>query len=309
MTVSGLVQVERISKSYGRQLAVDGVSFSIAPGEIVGFVGPNGAGKSTTLRVLTGLITPDSGTVSLDGIDQRTDPTGFRSRLGALIEAPAIYPMLSAFEHLAYVARIRRSFDRSRIENTLRDVGLDPASRKGVGKFSLGMKQRLGIAMAIFGGPSLLVLDEPMNGLDPSGIAELRDFLRKLPARSGACVLMSSHLLSEIEQVCHRVLFIRDGRLVGETKLSADSSDALLTIWLRTGDDGRALDALRRASFVAEAEVDVVGVSCRLSAADVAKVAPLLVSEGIAILELTSHGRRLEETYLARYAAATTRLG
>lgn len=117
MAVSGLVQVERISKSYGRQLAVDGVSFSIAHGEIVGFVGPNGTGKSTTLRVLTGLITPDSGSVSLDGIDQRTDPTGFRARLGALIEAPAIYPMLSAFEHLAYVARMRRSFDRTRIEN------------------------------------------------------------------------------------------------------------------------------------------------------------------------------------------------
>jgi len=309
MPVAGLVQVERISKSYGRQLAVDGVTFSIAPGEIVGFVGPNGAGKSTTLRVLTGLITPDSGSVSLDGIDQRTDPTGFRARLGALIEAPAIYPMLSAFEHLAYVARVRRSFDRTRIENTLRDVGLDPASQKRVSKFSLGMKQRLGIAMAIFGGPSLLVLDEPMNGLDPSGIAELRDFLRKLPERNGASVLMSSHLLSEIEQICHRVLFIRDGRLVGETKLSADSSDVLQTLWLRTGDDGRTVAVLRRASFVADAESGVGGVTCRVAAADVSGVAPLLVAEGIEILELTPHGRRLEETYLARYAAATTKLG
>jgi ABC-type multidrug transport system ATPase subunit len=217
--------------------------------------------------------------------------------------------MLSAFEHLAYIARVRRSFDRTRIENTLRDVGLDPASQKRVSKFSLGMKQRLGIAMAIFGEPSLLVLDEPMNGLDPSGIAELRDFLRKLPERNGASVLMSSHLLSEIEQICHRVLFIREGRLVGETKLSTDSSDAFETLWLRTGDDGRALDVLRRASFVTEAEADVVGVSCRLSAADVAKVASLLVGEGIAILELTPHGRRLEETYLARYAAGTTKLG
>ena len=120
---------------------------------------------------------------------------------------------------------------------------------------------------------------------------------------------MSSHLLSEIEQICHRVLFIREGRLVGETKLSADTSEALQTLWLRTGDDGRTLEVLRRASFVAEAEVDVVGVSCRISAADVAKVAPLLVGEGIAILELTPHGRRLEETYLARYAAGTTKLG
>lgn len=309
MSTPGLVQVERISKSYGRQVAVDGVSFSIGPGEIVGFVGPNGAGKSTTLRILTGLVLPDSGTVSLDGVDQRSDPTGFRARLGALIEAPAMYPMLSAFDHLAYVSRMRGSFDRSRIESTLREVGLDPASRKRAGRFSLGMKQRLGIAMAIFGDPSLLVLDEPMNGLDPSGIAELRDFLRQVPERNGAGVLISSHLLGEIEQICHRVLFVRDGRLVGETRLSANSGDSLRTIWLRTGDDAKTLDVLRRASFVAEAEASIVGVSCRLPAADVPRLAPLLVAEGIAILELTAHGRRLEETYLARFAAVTTRLG
>jgi lantibiotic transport system ATP-binding protein len=309
MPEAGLVRVEGVSKRYGRQLAVDGVSFAIEPGEIVGFVGPNGAGKSTTLRVLTGLIRPDSGSVSLDGIDQRTDPAGFRARLGALIEAPAIYPMLPAFEHLAYVARIRRSFDRIHIENALRDVGLDPASRKRAGKFSLGMKQRLGIAMAIFGRPSLLVLDEPMNGLDPSGIAELRDFLRKLPERNGTSVLMSSHLLSEIEQICHRVLFIRDGRLVGETTLSADSSDLLQTLWLRTGDDGRAVAVLRGAPFVADVERDVVGITCRIAAADAGRIAPLLVGDGIELLELTPRGRRLEETYLARYAAGTTKLG
>jgi ABC-type multidrug transport system ATPase subunit len=303
MAAAGLVQVARICKRYGQQLAVDGVSFSIAPGEIVGFVGPNGAGKSTTLRILTGLITADSGSVSLDGIDQRTDPTGFRARLGVLIEAPAIYPMLNAYEHLAYVARLRRAFDRTRIETALRDVGLDPRSAKHVGKFSLGMKQRLGIAMAIFAGPSLLVLDEPMNGLDPSGIAELRDFLRTLPERHGTSVLMSSHLLSEIEQTCHRVLFIREGRLVGETTLSADSNDAFQTLWLRTGDDRRAVAVLQAAPFILEAENDVVGVSCRVAAADVARIAPLLVREAIEILELTPRGRRLEETYLARYAA------
>lgn len=302
MPVTGLVQIERVSKHYGAQLAVDDLSFSIAPGEIVGFVGPNGAGKSTTLRILTGLVSPDSGRVLLDGIDQRTDPTGFRARLGVLIEAPAIYPMLTAYQHLAYVARMRRAFDKTRIEQTLRDVGLAPESRKRVGKFSLGMKQRLGIAMAIFGRPSLLVLDEPMNGLDPAGMADLRGFLRELPEKHGTSILVSSHLLGEIEQTCHRVLFIREGRLLGQTTLASETAGALQRLWLRTGDDTKAVAVLQRASFVAEAASDEVGLSCRLAAADVPKLAPLLVGERIDIFEMTPRGRGLEEAYLARYA-------
>jgi ABC-type multidrug transport system ATPase subunit len=300
--VTGLVQIDGVSKRYGEQRAVDDLSFSIAPAEIVGFVGPNGAGKSTTLRILAGLVTPDSGSVLLDGIDQRADSTGFRSRLGVLVESPAIYPMLTAFEHLAYVARLRRAFDGTRIRQTLREVGLDPESKKHVGKFSLGMKQRLGIAMAIFSRPSLLVLDEPMNGLDPSGIAELRTFLRELPTQHGTSILMSSHLLSEIEQICHRVVFIREGRMHGEMTLAENGSAALQRLWLRTGDDGRTFALLEDAPFVAEVTREEIGVGCRLAVSDVSKIAPLLVGAGIELFELTTHGRSLEEAYLARYA-------
>jgi ABC-type multidrug transport system ATPase subunit len=253
------------------------------------------------LRILTGLISPDSGRVLLDGLDQHADPTGFRARLGVLIESPATYPTLTAFEHLAYVARIRRAYDAPRIEQTLRDVGLAPDSRKRVGEFSLGMKQRLGIAMALFGGPSLLVLDEPMNGLDPSGISDLRDFLRELPRRRQTSILMSSHLLGEVEQTCHRVLFIRRGRLIGQTRLAADGVDGLRRLWLRTGNDASAIAALREAQFVAEASDELEGISCRVSASDVSKLAPLLVGKGIEIFEIASRSRGLEETYLARY--------
>jgi lantibiotic transport system ATP-binding protein len=305
---AGRLDVERISKRFGNQLAVDSLSFSVAPGEIVGFVGPNGAGKSTTLRVLCGLLSPDSGRILLDGVDQRTDPIGFRARLGALIESPSTYPMLSAFEHLAYVARLRGKCQAGQIDTALRDVGLAPESRKRVDKFSLGMKQRLGIAMALFTGPSLLVLDEPMNGLDPSGIAELRRFLRELPGRTGASILMSSHLLAEIEQICHRVVFIRHGRLLAEADLAGGRLDGLVQIWLRTGDDARTLAVLQLSPLVAEASREVIGVTCRVAANHVAALAPLLVTEKIDILELTSRQPRLEETYMARYGDDETRL-
>ncbi len=304
MPEPSLLQVDSLSKRFGAQRAVDGLSFEIAAGEIVGFVGPNGAGKSTTLRMITGLVRPDSGRVLLEGRELQTDPTAFRRRLGVLIESPAYYPMLTARDHLAYVARLRGTSDGKQIERALADVGLAPDSRKRVDQFSLGMKQRLGVAMALFTEPALLVLDEPMNGLDPAGIADLRSFLRQLPERRGTSVLMSSHLLGEVEQVCHRVVFIRQGRLAGQARLTQGGVNGLIRIWLRTGRDRDAVIALRAAAFVSDASAEVAGVSCCVAADDVPKLASLLVAAGIEIFELTSRGGGLEETYLAHYRNA-----
>jgi ABC-2 type transport system ATP-binding protein len=210
--------------------------------------------------------------------------------------------MLTALEHLAYLARLRGAYDRSRIERALRDVGLAPESKKRVDRFSLGMKQRLAVAMALFTEPSLLVLDEPMNGLDPSGIAELRRKHTELPGRTGASVLMSSHLLAEIEQTCHRVVFIRQGRLLAEASLGARRPDELVQLWLRTADDASAETVLQASPLVAEASREEFGVSCRLAAEHVGEVAPLLVAAGVTIFEMTSRRPRLEDAYMARYA-------
>lgn len=295
------LSVDRIRKSYGPQLAVADVSFAVAPGEIVGFVGPNGAGKSTTLRILTGLLPPDAGTVTLDGLDSARQPTAFRARFGALIEAPAMLPMLTALAHLEYVARLRGGPGRYQLRDTLKAVGLDPDSRKPVRQFSLGMKQRLGIAMAIFGEPSLLILDEPMNGLDPTGMAELREFMRGLPARMGSSVLVSSHLLSEIEQTCDRVLFIRDGHIVGDTRLGGGDGSPQV-IRLKTGNDALALSLLQLAPFVLEAAAETAGgIRCRMILNDVQHIAPLLVQHGIALLELAPAGRQLEDIYRSHF--------
>jgi ABC-type multidrug transport system ATPase subunit len=299
------LRVEGIRKSYSSQVVVNDVSFMVAPREIVGFVGPNGAGKSTTLRILTGLLAPDAGRVSLDDIDLHAQPRAFRQRLGVLIDSPAVYPMLTAVDHLQYVGRLRGLPNRGQIEDTLNAVGLDARSTKRVGQFSLGMKQRLGIAMAIFARPSLLVLDEPMNGLDPMGIAELRAFLRSLPDRLGSSVLVSSHMLSEIEQTCHRVLFLREGRLIADTPLDpGDSASAFSTVWVRTGNDALALQLLQQAPFVLEAvKVAGRGISCRIPTVDLGAIAPLMVEHAVPLLELTGEKRQLEHAYLAHFSA------
>jgi ABC-2 type transport system ATP-binding protein len=300
-----LLEIRELSFSYGRDPALEDVSFAAREGEFVGLVGPNGAGKSTTLRIVCGLLRPDAGIVMLDGIGQHQHPTRFRSRLGALIEAPACYPSLTAFDHMAYLARLRGSFDRAVLEHVLEEVGLPPRSRKPVRQFSLGMKQRLGIAMATIGAPALLVLDEPMNGLDPLSMADLREALRSRAASDGVSILVSSHLLHEIEQICHRVLFIRDSRLISEEVLGREAARTDATVVVVTGDDAAAVELLRRENCVREAELASEGVVCRLAAGDVPEIARVLVRAGVPVHAITPRRGTLEDVYRSHYGGAS----
>ena len=308
MGASARLQVERISKRFGAQRAVDSLSFAVAPGEVVGFVGPNGAGKSTTLRIISGLISPDSGRVLLDGVDLRSDPIRFRARIGVLIESPAIYPMLTAFDHLAYIARLRGACEKAAIDRALRDVGLAPDSKKVVGKFSLGMKQRLGIAMALFLSPSLLVLDEPMNGLDPSGIAELRTFLRDLPGRH-------RRERVDVESPARRNRAdVPSGCLHPPREVARRGGPHRRPAGRRRADlaaDGRRREDGGGAAGVAAHRRGLPGVG-RSQLSDChqpcAELAPLLVARRINLFEMTSQRPRLEETSMARYGDDETRL-
>jgi len=299
-----LFEANGLVKAFGGRHALHDISFSIAPGEIVGFVGPNGAGKSTTLRIACGLLRPGAGSVRLDGFCVRQSPRDYLGRLGALIESPGYWPALSARHHLAYLARTRGGTAVGRIEEALTEVGLDPTSRKPVGQFSLGMKQRLGIAMALLHRPRLLVLDEPMNGLDPAGMAMLREFLRGLGTQRGVSVLISSHLLHEVEQICDRVLFIRDGRLLDEVTLSRDGLAGIETVALRTGDDALACELLRREAFVREVVELSAGLECRIAAQDVPRLAPLLVTAGVAVWQITPRRSSIEDVYLSHFSGA-----
>ena len=209
------IAVENLSKRYRRKVAVDAVSFEIAHGEIVGFLGPNGAGKTTTLRMLSGLIRPSQGHASI--LDVRT-PGKTLAHVGTMIEEPSFYPYLSGFANLKHAALLHGGVEDNRIQEILSFVSMENAAGKKVGAYSQGMRQRLGLARALLWQPKVLLLDEPTNGLDPVGIAEIRENLIKI-AEQGVTILISSHILAELEKLVDRVLVIERGKLLFDGSL------------------------------------------------------------------------------------------
>lgn len=205
------IEVSGLTKVYGDRAALSNANFTVPSGSICGFVGPNGSGKTTTIRMLLGLITPTSGTAKVLG-ESISQPEKYLPRVGAMIEGPAFYPALSGIENLKVLANLG-GFPQSRVVELLAKVGLADRGKSKFKTYSLGMKQRLGIAAALLPNPDLLMLDEPTNGLDPSGIHEVRELIRDL-ARSGTTVFVSSHLLSELEMICESLVMLREGKVL-----------------------------------------------------------------------------------------------
>ncbi|WP_178018909.1 ABC transporter ATP-binding protein [uncultured Paenibacillus sp.] len=208
-----IIQTEGLTKKYRGRAAVDHLNLEIAKGDIYGFLGPNGAGKTTTIRMLLGLIQPTSGSIRIFGRELQRDKLAILRRIGSLVESPSYYGHLSAIDNLEAIRRILQ-VPKSRIDEVLDIVSLTSEARRPVKGFSLGMKQRLGIAASLLGNPELLILDEPTNGLDPSGIHEIRELIKSMPQQYGITVLVSSHLLGEMELMASKVGIIREGRLV-----------------------------------------------------------------------------------------------
>jgi ABC-2 type transport system ATP-binding protein len=211
-----VLRTRQLSKRYGERLAVDNLDLEVRRGEIVGFLGPNGAGKTTTIRMMLGLVAPTSGHVELFGRDVARDPTHLLPRVGALIETPALHGYMSGRDNLTAVAAVLGGVPPARMDTVLALVGLTDRQHDRVRTYSLGMKQRLGVAVALLNDPDLLILDEPANGLDPAGIVEMRDLMRQL-ATQGKTIFLSSHVLHEVRQICTRLAIINLGRLITET--------------------------------------------------------------------------------------------
>lgn len=242
------IETQDLSRRFGGRTAVDGVSLQVPERSVFGFLGPNGAGKTTTIRMLLGLLRPTVGRALLCGIDVARDRLRAAAQVGCLLEAHGFYPNLSGRENLDLTRRLRR-LDAGEIDRVLDLTDMRAHACERVGTYSLGMRQRLGLARAMMGGPPVLILDEPTNGLDPEGIAQMRDFLSELPDRSGATVLVSSHLLSEVEQIATHVGILHTGRLSVQGRLSDLLAGQTREIDLATSNDARARTLALAAGF------------------------------------------------------------
>ncbi|TCC08217.1 ATP-binding cassette domain-containing protein [Kribbella soli] len=285
------IEVAELRKLYGGTTALDGMTFTARPGRVTGFVGPNGAGKSTTMRIILGLQTADAGHALVCGRPYRSLRHPLRS-LGSLLDASALHPARSGRNHLLWLAQTQGLGTR-RVDEVIEQVGLASASRRTAGGYSLGMRQRLGIAAALLGDPPTIMLDEPFNGMDPEGIVWLRRFLRSL-AEQGRAVLVSSHLMSELQDMAQHVVVVGRGRVIADSSvaelIAAVSGDR---VRLRTSTPEPVAAALTAAGGqVVEAD----GLVVRRLAAE--QIVAVLTANGLPFSELTPHRATLEEAYL-----------
>jgi ABC-2 type transport system ATP-binding protein len=287
------VEVSGLTKTFGSVRAVDDLSFTVEPGQVTGFLGPNGAGKTTTLRMALGLITPDRGTTTFNGTPYAALPEPTR-QVGAVLET-AFHPARSGRNHLRVYCRAA-GLPTSRADEVLAQVGLGPAGHRKAGGYSLGMRQRLGLAAALLGDPAVLVLDEPANGLDPEGIQWLRGFLRHLAHDQGRTVLVSSHLLAEVEQTADRVVIVGAGRLVRQGSLTELRAGTAGSVLVRT-PQVTALAELLRATGTSVDATDGSADGLTVSGLPVEEVGRRAFAGGIELHELRAQTSGLEEVY------------
>jgi lantibiotic transport system ATP-binding protein len=293
-----IIQTRQLTCRFGSVVAVDHLDLSVPAGTVYGFLGPNGAGKTTTIRLLLGLLKPAAGEIRLFGRPFSPRDWPMLDKIGALVESPSLYPHLTGRENLELTRRLVGASPRQ-VERALATVRMEKDAGRLVGQYSMGMRQRLGFALALLNQPALLVLDEPTNGLDPAGIHEMRELIRNLPQAEGVTVFISSHLLSEVEQMASHLGIIQQGRLLFEGSLAQLQAQYAQQLWVRVDRPEDALGLLRRQGWQAhkngkpEISVEVNGD------ADVALVNNSLVYNGFNVFHLDLARPALEDVFLA----------
>ncbi|RNE64164.1 ABC transporter ATP-binding protein [Cryobacterium tepidiphilum] len=289
-----MIEARSLTKQYGSKTAVDGVDFTVEPGLVTGFLGPNGAGKSTTMRMIVGLDRPTAGTVTVNGAAYRDHAAPLRE-VGVLLDAKAVHTGRTAEKHLRAMAATHR-IGRKRVDEVIAMTGLESVARKRVGGFSLGMGQRLGIAAALLGDPATLILDEPVNGLDPEGVRWVRTLVRHLAAE-GRTVLLSSHLMSEMAQTADHIIVLGRGRVVADASVAEIvAMSGAGSVRVRSADMDRLLGALAAPEVSATPAADGSVLVTGRTAEDIGEAAASL---GVAVHELTPVTGSLEDAYLS----------
>ncbi|MCS1350019.1 ABC transporter ATP-binding protein [Mechercharimyces sp. CAU 1602] len=293
-----ILKVEGLSKCIGKQEIVSDLSFEVGAGEIFGFLGPNGAGKTTTIRMLVGLISPTKGNIHIGGYHLRRQFLQAIGHVGSIVENPEMYPYLTGRENLEVFARMQQGVTPARIMEVAQLVELEKRIDDKVGTYSLGMRQRLGIAQALLGNPKLLILDEPTNGLDPAGIKEMRHFIRALSRDHGMSVFVSSHILHEVQLLCDRVSIIHEGKIVKTGRVEQLLEGEVRVDW-SLHPYQQAQSVLSTLPYVSQVDVlDSSRISTLLPVENIAQVNQTLVEAGIEVMEVRQRGNTLEDIFL-----------
>ena len=294
METKPIVQLQNLSKVIKGKKIIDSLSLTLYPGQITGFLGPNGAGKTTTIRMLTGLMNPTEGSIIIDGkslADQYEDAI---SQVGVIVENPEMYKFMSGYKNLLHFARMHKNISKERIHEVVRQVGMEKRINEKVSTYSLGMRQRLGLAQALLHNPKFLVLDEPTNGLDPAGIHEFRSHLRKIAKESGVAVLISSHLLSEIELICDRIAIIQNGKLIDIREMNVEEESS--SYYVEVSPPERATDVFKQQNIdFTELEN---GYLLQIGREAIPQLIPQLVEASVDIFAVQKQQKTLEDQFL-----------
>ena len=298
--MTAAMKVTNVSKSFGRKKVIDNVSFEIYPGEVFGFLGPNGAGKTTMIKMIMGFLSMDEGSVEIDGFDREKHYEKAMASIGGIVENPEMYKDMTGRENLRMYARLQSRIPKERVEEVLTIVGMQDRANDKVRKYSLGMKQRIGVAQAMVHKPRVLILDEPTNGLDPAGIRELRDILIKLAHEEQVAVMVSSHLLTEMQMMCDRVGIIDKGRLL-DIKTMEDlrnRSGGASTQRIKVSRPSEASEVLKGLGFdkienITDSEIDV-----QVNENDIPRIVKALVDGGFDISGVRLLESSLEDAFL-----------
>ncbi len=290
-----VLELKNVSKSFGKRKIIDNISLKVNSGEIFGFLGPNGSGKTTTIKMILRLIDSDEGEIKVNGFDNRKQFEQAMECIGAIVENPDMYKYMSGIDNLKLHARIR-NIDEKRINEVLEMVGLKDRAKDKVGKYSLGMKQRLGLALTLLHNPKVLILDEPTNGLDPAGIKQLRDILKKISHEENVAVFVSSHILTEMQQMCDRVAVLDNGKIVKIEQITNSKEEKTETIELRIKDKTKAIKILKE-KFEVDAKEEKDSLLVTIQTEKVPEVVRELAIEDVGIKAVIPREHNLEEIF------------